>query len=36
MNITSSFILEAEYDKSGNNADDFTSARLTLGLPSKK
>ena len=33
MNLTPSLIFEAEYDKSGNNADDFTSARLTFVHP---
>ena len=27
MNLTPSLVFEVEYDESGNNADDFTSAR---------
>ena len=33
MNLTSSLVFEVEYDESGNNADDFTSARLTFVYP---
>ena len=33
MNLTSSLVFEVEYDESGNNADDFTSARITFVYP---
>ena len=33
MNLTPSLVFEVEYDESGNNADDFTSARLTFVYP---
>tara|TARA_B100000795_G_scaffold264226_1_gene244446 strand:+ start:30 stop:920 length:891 start_codon:yes stop_codon:yes gene_type:complete len=33
MNLTSSLIFEAEYDKSGNSGDDYTSARITFVYP---
>ena len=33
MNLTPSLVLEAEYDESGNNADDFTSMRVTFVYP---
>ena len=33
MNLTPSLVFEAEYDESGNNADDFTSMRITFVYP---
>ena len=33
MNLTPSLVFEAEYDESGNNADDFTSMRITFVHP---
>ena len=33
MNLTPSLVLEAEYDESGNNADDFTSMKITFVYP---
>ena len=33
MNLTPSLVFEAEYDESGNNADDFTSMKITFVYP---